>query len=212
MKAIKKILFILIASLIVLTTIAFATSTQLGLTGNNEIKTGQTEKINIVLESSDDFVGVINGTIEYNDYISNINIEAKNGWLVTYNKENGTIYALKAEGAKSEQIAEITYTIKENVTGNAKIAVKDITFSTITYQTISVTDVSKEVQIIVENNNTTNNVINNFQNGTNINENISPDDMFPNTGILSYLSIMIIAILVCSAVICVIKYKEYRKL
>lgn len=154
MKRIKNISFLVISLLMLLTFEVYAASgTQLRITGNAQVKAGSTGIVVVMLEGNDDKIGAITGKVTGNENISNIKMVGKNGWQVTYNEGTGDFNALKAEGAITEEFAEITYTVKDGVSGKANITVGSLKLTTIEYKTITLTNISKEISIESKNSN-----------------------------------------------------------
>ena len=150
MKRIKRIMLLIIIALIVLGVNVYAaeTTSKLVITGEDAVKPGETKKITIKLESEQDTVGTISGVIAYSETIEKIEVTGKNSWqLLAYNKDNGKFQLLKAEGAKKEEIIEISYKVKEGASGKAIIELKDINLTTIDYITKTADNVAKEITI-----------------------------------------------------------------
>lgn len=230
MKRIKIILFLVISLLMVLTFEVYAAGTELRLTGNAQVKAGNTDTAIVRIEGNDDKVGAITGKVTGNENISSIKMVGKNGWQVTYNETTGDFNALKAEGAITEEFAEITYTIKEGVSGKANITVGSLNLTTIEYKTITATSISKEISIKSGNGNvpthTTTNTPEstptptpttkptNTPAGTVIKDkneiaNMAPTTL-PKAGVSNFVIISIVAIAIIS-IFCHIRYKQYKK-
>lgn len=143
----KIILFLTIGILAILTLNVYAASTSLQLAGKDKVETGKTETMTLKLVSDSDTVGVVSGQVKGNENIESVQMQGKNGWQVTYNNGTGEFNALKAEGAKTEEIAEITYKVKTEASGKANITVSNIKLTTIEYKTKTASNVSKDVTI-----------------------------------------------------------------
>lgn len=145
------ILLLTIGILAILTLNVYAASTGLQLAGKDKVETGKTETMTLKLVSDSDIVGVVSGQVKRNENIESVQMQGKNGWQVTYNNGTGEFNALKAEGAKTEEIAEITYKVKTEASGKANITVSNIKLTTIEYKTTTASNVSKDVIIGSEN-------------------------------------------------------------
>ena len=118
------------------------------LIGDESAYTSETKTITVKL-SSNDQIGVVSGIIKTNEYITNIQLKGVNGWAIESNpKEEGIIFNLrKADGAKEEDILEITYTAA-NKEGTGNISLTNLNITNIQYQTQKQEDIKKEIKII----------------------------------------------------------------
>ena len=91
-------------------------------------------------------IGMVSGTIVKNSNISNITVTGKNSWNLTYNESTGVFNILKAAGAKTEEIMDITYTTT-SAEGTATIKISDINMVTIGYEEVSQTELSKNIEV-----------------------------------------------------------------
>lgn len=144
MKTLKRILFSIITILILTVTTTYAAETQLQITGDNEAKAGDTKKILVKLVSDKD-IGVITGKVEGDTNVTDIKVTGKSDWMCI--SENESFKLIKAQGAKNEDVLEITYTIKEEAADKVSIKLTNLELTTIEYETIKITEVLKEVTI-----------------------------------------------------------------
>lgn len=201
MKRKSIILFLIIVILAILTLNIYASSASLQITGKDTIEPGTTGTMTVKLVSDTDTIGVVSGQIKVNANIENIQMQGKNGWQATYNKTTGEFNILKAEGAKVEDIADITYTIKSNATEKTDITISNIELTTIQYSTINLSDISKEVIINSPKEETSTQTPNPPK------ENQGPaEEKLPQTGITPYLVISIIGV----SLVSIILYKKYN--
>lgn len=135
---------IILIGMIISTTKAFATTTNIAMNGGKEAKSGETKTIEVKI-LADEVIGVVSGKIETNANIEISSIENKNGWSCTYNKETGTFNTYKAEGAKEEVIFEITYKANSEGTGNIKMT--EISVTNIEYDTRDISGVEANITI-----------------------------------------------------------------
>jgi len=148
MKVIRKISFLVITIMMVLTLNVFAAEMQVELTGNAEGKPGDTQTIEVKVSSETEAVGVLSGKLKFSDNITNVKISGQNEWSVQYNTKTGDFNALKAEGAKNEVVAQITYTIKSEAQGKVSLTLGDgLKASTTAYKSVELGDVTKEITI-----------------------------------------------------------------
>lgn len=112
----------------------------------------ETDKENIItIEiSNSEKVGVIEGFINYDAGIKQLEVSPNcNGWTAIFNEETGKFNAFKAEGANNEEVLKITYQLNPN-SSQGTIALKDIQLTTISYNTIDVNDISKTIRKATE--------------------------------------------------------------
>jgi len=148
MKRMKIIMLMVITILMISSFNVYAAEPTLAISGENEVSVGSTKKLTLTLSSDTDEIGVISGTVTYNDNIESIQLAGQNSWqLLSYNNQNGQFKLVKAAGAKNEAAMEISYTVKSGATGKASVTVSDITLTTTDYATKTVANVTKEITI-----------------------------------------------------------------
>lgn len=114
---------------------------------NVQFKETDKENTLTIEVSNSEKVGVIEGVINYDAGIKQLEVSSScNGWTAVYNEETGKFNAFKAEGANNEEALQITYQLNSN-SSQGTIAVQDIELTTINYNTIEVeNDISKTIR------------------------------------------------------------------
>jgi len=146
MKRIKIVSFILILMFFICTTHVFALEAQITIEGKNSIEPGATQTATVKIASSEIEIGVISGTIEKSSNITNMVVKGINDWTLTYNAERGVFNIYKAEGAKSEEVLTIEYTVA-NAEGTAEIKMTNLKLTSIDYHSKNVADITKQITI-----------------------------------------------------------------
>lgn len=137
--------------LMLLSTCVYAAEPQITIEGENKASPGATKIVTLKVSSDEIEAGVVSGKIEKSINVDSIEVTGKNDWNLTYNEGTGVFNVYKAEGAKTEEILNIQYTLK-NEEGTAKITVSDIEITTIDYETTNIEEsIVKEIKIIEEN-------------------------------------------------------------
>lgn len=145
MKKIKVMILIISVILLIGITNVFAAQTSITMQGEDTVKPGETKKVTVRLNSESQ-IGVISGYIKSEGNIEITNVVGINAWSVTRNPETGKFNAVKAEGAKSEAVIEITYTASSQE-GTGKIVMSGLEATSIEYKKETISDVSKQITV-----------------------------------------------------------------
>lgn len=229
MKKTKIIIFFAIIFIMLNISNVFGSGEQLYIEGDTTVELGKTKTLVVKMVSDDKKIGIISGIIENNsELISFEKPVAQNGWSLTFNATTGKFIMYNEEGANSEEIMKINYTAGNNL-GSETIQIKDITFTTIEYETVEVGNITKELTIentedkkdenegkddeVIkpeeENKGTTTDKENKDENKGTLNtekENIKNENL-PHTGIETTL----ISIIASVFIISIFAYIKYRK-
>ena len=172
MKKVKiKILLALIIELG--STYVLATEPTITIEGDSTADLGKTKTVTVKTNTYGAAIGVVSGTSEHDSNITNIEVTAKNDWNLTLNEETGVFNIYKAEGATSEEIMDIRYTVADTE-GTATITISNINMTDIEYTSTTPENISKEITIAEQeepqdNNNTIGNTTTGDDNNTNQN-------------------------------------------
>lgn len=129
--------------------------TNLVLTGEDELKAGETGTMYVKIVS-DKTIGSVTFTIEKSDNVKSIQCTSENSWAVTENPNISKYNVVKAVGTTNESVMKIQYTLSEDasVGEEVKIEIKEITAATTEGEELdSISNASKTVTIIEEINN-----------------------------------------------------------
>ena len=238
-----KILLILLALIITLgTTYVLAAEPTITIEGDSTADLGETKTVTVKINTDGAAIGVVSGTIEYDSNITNIAVTAKNGWNLILNEQTGVFNIYKAEGATSEEIMDIQYTVADTE-GTATITISNIDMTDVEYTSTTPENISKEITIAEQeepqdNNNTIGNTTTGDDNNTNnnVNQNSATNNnnansnrsntaisgnsnnsstsnkVLPYTGQNMWIIIGTILLIAIIGVVCYIKYKKYRKI
>lgn len=147
MKKVYLVLLIIFIILFLNFSTAYAAATELSFLGSESVEINTSNKITVKLESSKE-VGIISGVLEKSSNVSEMNVEGKNNWNLTYNEETGEFNIYKAQGSKNDEIMEINYTVKDEGTAEFKLSnlkAADITYTEEELESIEMQiDVSKK--------------------------------------------------------------------
>lgn len=143
----SKIIFILTILMILLSSTCVFAENIITLSGQDTIEPGKTGTI-IVKLASEKEIGVISGRITGKN-VSDIKITCKNDWTMPagdINHETGAFSILKAEGAKNEEVMEISYKAS-NEEGQASITLNDLRITNISYEDKDLGNITKQISI-----------------------------------------------------------------
>ena len=128
----------------------YATNTQIELIGEDKIKAGDKQTINMNI-TSQDIIGVVEGTLKCDSNIESIEVNNNyNGWIATYNKDNGKFNIFNPKGITDGDILQLTYVMKQNAKSTT-ISLSDLNVTTTSYETVKLeNNVSKTVEKIEE--------------------------------------------------------------
>lgn len=148
------VIFLLICSLglVSVGAIYVIDGTNLVLTGEEELKTGETGTMYVKI-ASDKTIGSVTFTIEKSDNVASIKCTSENTWTVTENPNISKYNAYKSTGATNENIMKIEYTLSEeaSVGEEVKIEIKEITAATIEGEELdNISNTSQKVTIVGE--------------------------------------------------------------
>lgn len=137
-KNVKLIPIIIIALLLFAMSSVFAADKTLVLETDSD-KISQGEETPIVLsidESNQKELGVISGTIKLSENLELTKCEGLNGWKVTLNSQTGEFKALKEEGAKAEEILNLTVKAKQTAQADSteSVTIESLNVTTIEYE------------------------------------------------------------------------------
>ena len=179
----KKIYIVLVIIFILLffnLNSSYAVFTELSFTGASRIEVNTSNRIMIKMESNKE-VGIISGVLEKSSNISQINVEGKNNWNLTYNEETGEFNIYKAQGSKSDEIMQIDYTVRDE--GSAEFKLSNLKVADITYTEEELKDIEVHVDVTKKQSqekNTTN--TQNTQNTQNSTDNTSKENTTNKSG------------------------------
>ena len=145
MKKVYFVLILMIINIAILGITVLAASTEIKFDGNKKVEPGSTNELSVKLSSSNT-VGVISGKIQVDSNLSNLKIEGKNGWNLTYNDQTGDFNIYKAVGAKTEEIMKIEFKAAATE-GTAKIKLTELKCADITYTEEDMRDVTETITI-----------------------------------------------------------------
>ena len=139
------IIFFIAIILCIATTCVLAESGPISLEGETSVAPGSTGTVNVKISSSDT-IGVVSGIIGYDSNITNVEVSGKNNWSLTYNSETGKFNIYNPEGAETEEIIQIKYTVS-NTEGTGTITLSNLQVTNMKYETENVSDVTKTITI-----------------------------------------------------------------
>lgn len=97
--------------------------TNLVLTGEDELKAGETGTMYVKIVS-DKTIGSVTFTIEKSDNVASIQCTSENTWAVTQNPAISKYNVVKAEGATNESVMKIEYTLNEDATEGEEVKIE----------------------------------------------------------------------------------------
>lgn len=145
MKKIYLILMFMLIVMFVFTISVLAASTELKFEGTKKVEPGSTNEISLKISSSNT-VGIVSGKFEFDSKLSNLKLEGRNGWNLTYNEETGDFNIYKASGSKEEEIMKIEFKAGSSE-GSAKIKLKDLKCADVEYNEVQLEDVVETITI-----------------------------------------------------------------
>lgn len=106
-----------------------------------------TGTLNLKINSENDKVTTISGTIIKDEKVSQVKVEGINGWKIDYREDTGKFLASKTTGVKTEEFAKITYTVASNAENEGTISVSGIKITNENSEEKNAIDVEKKIKI-----------------------------------------------------------------
>ena len=174
------------------------------LIGNSEVRAREEQTITVKVTNGT-AIGVVEGYIKKDFNIERLKVSSSyNGWMTTYNEEQGCFNAFNPEGTIEGEVIKITYVLKDNA-NKATITLSDLKLTTIEYDTIELQDeVTKTITIAQE--------VEDTVQGTNTTKPANDDTIFadkvlPKTG----TSISMFVLIIVMAIVTIVTTITWRK-
>ena len=226
-KNFKKILLIMIVTVLSMSIYVKASTTTTTLVGENESNIGDTITLEVKVQGTEEGIIGAQGKIAYDkDVLEYKSCEiVASGWKdLTFNENTG-IYLAEIETIGDEKsfvksetaILKFKFQVKETTKTNTTVNINEIIYTDSGYQTIDSGNVSKTIKIVEKDNdgnnnnnenNTNNNQTTNTKPGNTNNQSVS-DKVLPNSG-MSRNIIIVGIILSIVGIFSYIKYSRYK--